>query len=79
MKQQEFLRYAMAELAMTREAFSGRLGCAKRTLDKWLLPETSNDYRAMDETIWNLVREILAHEKLKARHEKLQQKLAKTA
>lgn len=79
MKQQEFLRYAMAELAMTREAFSGRLGCAKRTLDKWLLPETSNDYREMDETIWNLVREILAHEKLKARHEKLQQKLAKTA
>ncbi|HJV50111.1 MAG TPA: hypothetical protein VJ652_01540 [Noviherbaspirillum sp.] len=69
----------MAELAMTREAFSGRLGCAKRTLDKWLLPETSNDYREMDETIWNLVREILAHEKLKARHEKLQQKLAKTA
>lgn len=75
MKQQEFLRYAMAELAMTREVFSGRLGCAKRTLDKWLLPETSNDYRKMDETIWNLVREILAHEKLKAKHKKLRQKI----
>lgn len=65
--QQEFLRHAMVELGgLTREAFSKRLGCAKRTLDKWLLPNTSNDHREMDETIWNLVREILAHEKLKA-------------
>lgn len=63
--QQAFLREAMAELSMTRDAFTGRLGCARRTLDKWLLPATSNDFRTMDETIWNLVREILAHEKLK--------------
>lgn len=79
MKQQEFLRSAMTELGLTREAFSIRLGSAKRTLDKWLLPETSNDYREMDETIWNLVREILAHEKLKAKHEKLQKKVDKLA
>ena len=70
--QQEFLRAAMAELGgLTREAFSKRLGCAQRTLDKWLLPSDSNDHRVMDETIWTLVREILAHEKLKAKHEKL--------
>jgi aspartate carbamoyltransferase catalytic subunit len=74
MKQQEFLRHAMSELELTRELFAGRLGCAKRTLDKWLLPDTSNDFREMDETIWNLVREILAHEKLKVKHSKLQQK-----
>lgn len=57
----------MAEMVMTRDAFSSRLGCARRTMDKWLLPDSSNDHREMDETIWNLVREILAHEKLKKR------------
>ena len=79
MTQQDFLQAAMAELGMTREAFAARLGCAKRTLDKWLLPDTSNDYRAMNETVWNLVREILAHEKLKAKHERLQKKSANSA
>lgn len=77
--QQDFLRAAMAELGMTREAFSGRLGCARRTLDKWLLPTTSKDAREMDETIWNLVREILAHEKLKATHEKASKKIRNRA
>lgn len=77
--QQEFLRSAMTELAMTRDAFCGRLGCARRTLDKWLLPADSNDFRNMDETIWNLVREILAHEKLKAVHERVQKKVEKSA
>ncbi|MEJ6003753.1 hypothetical protein [Paucibacter soli] len=72
--QQEFLRAAMAELGMTRDAFCARLGAARRTLDKWLLPAGSNDFRNMDETIWNLVREILAHEKLKAKHAKLVKK-----
>lgn len=50
---------------MTRDMFCVRLGCARRTLDKWLLPSTSNDFRTMEETIWVLVREILAHESLK--------------
>lgn len=66
--QQEFLREAMLELGMTRGAFCVRLGCASRTLDKWLLPSSSKDFRNIDETIWTLVREILAHEKLKAAH-----------
>jgi len=77
MTQQEFLQAAMAALGMTREEFATRLGCAKRTLDKWLLPDTSNDYRAMNETIWNLIREILQHEKLKNKYARLQQRLAK--
>lgn len=77
MKQQEFLQDAMAELGMTREVFALRLGCAKRTLDKWLLPDSSNDYRAMNETVWNLVREIRAHELLKQKHEKLKAKILK--
>lgn len=74
MTQQEFLRAAMAELDMTRDAFCLRLGAARRTLDKWLLPADSKDFRNMDETIWNLVREILAHEKLKTKHAKLLKK-----
>ena len=66
--QQEFLREAMAELVMTRAAFSVRLACPQRTLDKWLLPSTSKDHRAMDESMWKFVREVLAHERLKATH-----------
>jgi len=64
--QQEFLRSAMGELSMTREAFAKRLACPKRTLDKWLLPGTSNDHRPLDETMWKFVREVLEHERLKA-------------
>jgi hypothetical protein len=63
--QQDFLRAAMVELNMTRDKFCEQLGCVKRTLDKWLLPVTSNDHRTLDETIWVLVREILTHESLK--------------
>lgn len=77
MKQQEFLQEAIAEFGMTREAFAQRIGCAKRTLDKWLLPDTSNDYRPMNETVWNLVREIRAHDQLKDKYEKLQKKVLK--
>lgn len=65
---------AMRELGMTRKTFATRLGCASRTLDKWLLPATSSDYRTMNETVWNLVREILAHEKLKAKLSKANKK-----
>lgn len=58
----------MDELGMTRDQFSARLGCARRTLDKWLLPESSNDFRRIDETTWRLVSEIVLHERLKAAH-----------
>lgn len=64
--QQDFLREAMAELGLTREAFAQRLACSKRTLDKWLLPSTSNDHRQMDDAMWKFVREVLEHERLKA-------------
>jgi len=65
--QQEFLRSAMAELDMTRATFARRIGCPVPTLNKWLLPADSEQSRPMAETIWVLVREILAHEKLKAK------------
>lgn len=69
--QAEFLRTAMDELGMTRAAFAVRVGCPGRTLDKWLLPATSKDHRPMPETVWILVREILAHEALKQKIEKI--------
>lgn len=61
--QQEFLCSAMSELGMSRDAFCARLGCAGRTLDKWLLPNDSKDHRDMDGAVWTLVREMVAHEK----------------
>jgi hypothetical protein len=65
MNQIDFLQTSMADLHMTRDQFAQRLGCARRTLDKWLLPENSTDHRKMPETVRNLVDEILAHEDLK--------------
>lgn len=78
MRQNEFLQSAVASLEMTRDEFAVRLGCPRRTLDKWLLPETSNDYRPMPEVVWTLVREILANEKLKAKVQRLEKKIEKT-
>ena len=77
MQQQDFLRGAMKELGLTRKGFAERLGSAQRTLDKWLLPTESKDHNTMNETIWVLIREILEHEKLKTRHEKLVKKIGK--
>lgn len=65
MTQSEFLQSAMSELTMSRDAFAVPLGRPRWALDKWLLPQSSNDHRAMSEVVWTLVREILAHEKLK--------------
>jgi hypothetical protein len=77
MTQSEFLQSAMTPLGMTRDEFAARLGCPRRTLDKWLLPESSNDHRVMPEVVWTLVREILANEKLLAKVERLEKKLEK--
>jgi transcriptional regulator with XRE-family HTH domain len=77
MTQSEFLQSAMTSLGMTRDEFAARLGCPRRTLDKWLLPESSNDHRGMPEVVWTLVREILANEKLLAKVERLEKKLVK--
>ncbi len=57
--QQELLREAMAQLRMTRSEFAARLSVSVRTLDKWLLPDESEDARAMPEIGKAYVREIL--------------------
>ena len=60
--QQEFLRNAMRRLDMTRDEFTERIGTKRRTLDKWLLPSESNDFREMPDIVWKFVGEILKAE-----------------
>ena len=60
--QQEFLRNAMRRLDMTRDAFTARIGTKRRSLDKWLLPSESNDFREMPDVVWKFVKEILEAE-----------------
>lgn len=64
--QQDFLRSAMAELHLTPEEFCKRLHCEQRTLERWLLPSDSKDFIAMGDGVWALVRDILAHERMRA-------------
>jgi transcriptional regulator with XRE-family HTH domain len=55
MKQQDILRQAMAQSGQTRAQLAAAIGVAKRTLDKWLLPDTSRDFRHMPETAYRLL------------------------
>src|SRR5476651_2295677 len=59
--QQVLLRDAMRRLAMTRDAFADRIGSRRRALDSWLLPDESNEFRAMPEVARRFVLEILAN------------------
>lgn len=61
--QQEFLRDTMQHLDMTRQQFADRLSTKKRRLDTWLLPSESKEFRELDPTIWQFIREIIAHKK----------------
>jgi transcriptional regulator with XRE-family HTH domain len=55
MNQQDILRQAMLRSGQTRAQLSAELGVSVRTLDKWLLPETSGDFRRMPETALRLL------------------------
>jgi len=57
--QQTLLRDAMQALNMTRDVFAERLAIKRRTLDTWLLPDTSNEYRAMPSVVEKFITEIL--------------------
>jgi aspartate carbamoyltransferase catalytic subunit len=59
--QQVLLRDAMRRLDMTRDVFAERIGSRRRALDSWLLPDESNEFRAMPEVARRFVLEILAH------------------
>lgn len=72
--QQEFLRDAMLELGLTRDAFAKRIGAPWETFKKWLLPAESGGSREMPAIAWSLVREVLEHERLKREFKELQAK-----
>jgi hypothetical protein len=63
--QQEFLRNAAAELDLTQKELAARMAAPWETFRKWLMPNGSGSYREMPEIAWQLVREILQHERLK--------------
>ncbi|MEO6959279.1 MAG: aspartate carbamoyltransferase [Burkholderiaceae bacterium] len=62
--QQVFLRDAMRRLNLTRDVFSARVGVKRRALDTWLLPEGSQEFRAMPEVVNRFVTEIVENESL---------------
>ncbi len=57
--QQAFLRDAMRRLNLTRDVFATRIGVKRRALDTWLLPEGSQEFRAMPEVVQRFVSEIV--------------------
>lgn len=61
---QVFLRDAMRRLNLTRDVFSARIGVKRRALDTWLLPEGSQESRAMPEVVGRFVTEIVENDQL---------------
>ena len=55
MKQQDILREATRQSGQTRADLAAVLGVSKRALDKWLLPETSGDFRQMPAPVTRLL------------------------
>ena len=45
----------MNQSGQTRDQFANTMGVSRRALDKWLLPDTSGDFRRMPETAWRLL------------------------
>lgn len=45
----------MNQSGETRDQFAKNMGVSRRALDKWLLPDTSGDFRRMPETAWRLL------------------------
>jgi len=62
--QQVFLRDAMRRLNLTRDVFAARVGVKRRALDTWLLPEGSQEFRAMPEVVNRFVTEIMDNDAL---------------
>jgi aspartate carbamoyltransferase catalytic subunit len=58
--QQAFLRDAMRRMNMTRDTFASRIGVSRRALDTWLLPDDSQESRAMPEIVERFVSELLS-------------------
>lgn len=63
--QQEFLRESAKALNLTQAGLAERMHAPWATFEKWLLPSENKSSREMPAIAWQLVREILAHEKIK--------------
>lgn len=48
LSQQELLKAVKSSLSITREELCDRIGCTRRQLDSWLLPESSKQQRQMN-------------------------------
>jgi len=73
--QQEFLRDACEILGLEQKQMAARMCAPWTTFKKWLQPTTAKqNYREMPDIAWQLVREILAHERLKKKIKKPQAK-----
>ncbi|EED97297.1 transcriptional regulator [Burkholderia multivorans] len=59
LSQQELLRTAMSELGLTRRSLAQRIHAPLRSLNKWLLPENSADFRPMPDLGKAFVRDII--------------------
>lgn len=58
-KQQDFLRYAMKMLTMTRKQLANRISATERSIDNWLQPSGSKEFRPMPDMAWRFIREIV--------------------
>src|SRR5690242_18279120 len=58
----------MGSLGMTRAVFAKCISVPEKTLDKWLAPSETTDFRNMPEVVWAYVREILVWEAKSARY-----------
>jgi len=67
--QQEFLRESALMLGLTEQGLSQRMRAPWETFEAWLMPSDAEKYRDMPEIAWQLVREIVEHERLKANAE----------
>lgn len=58
--QQDLIRAAIFRFGMTRDEFAERIAVSRRTLDKWMLPETSTDARTMPSVARKFIEDLLA-------------------
>jgi hypothetical protein len=56
---EEFLRDAIQRSGLTRAGFAKRISVWEKTLDKWLAPAETSDFRNMPDVVWAYIREIL--------------------
>lgn len=57
--QQDFLREALARLKMSRTELANRLGISQKTLNNWMAPENTSDYRTLPKIARNYLIDLI--------------------